>query len=98
MPKANTSPEAILEAIKKIDYRVVHPANLDLILKDESWPADALWVRTAFLDTDEGKQNVNKTPRFILAQDKKVILAVTGNAGWKDKMWPKIQEVTGTAA
>jgi len=38
------------------------------------------------------------TPRFILAQDGKVILAVTGNAGWKDKMWPKIQEQTGTKA
>ena len=21
-----------------------------------------------------------------------------GNAGWKDKMWPRIQEVTGTGA
>jgi len=27
-----------------------------------------------------------------------VILAVSGNAGWKDKMWPKIVEVTGTKA
>jgi len=27
-----------------------------------------------------------------------VILAVTGNAGWKDKMWPKILEVTGNKA
>ena len=35
------------------------------------------------------------TPRFILAQDGKVILAVTGNAGWKEKMVPKLQEVTG---
>ena len=69
-----------------------------MILKDESWPADALWVREAFLSSDEGKARPNGTPRFILAQDKQVILAVTGNAGWKDKMWPKILEVTGTKA
>jgi hypothetical protein len=77
---------------------VVHPANLSLILKDESWPKDALWVRTAFLESDEGKVRPEATPRFILAQDGKVILAVTGNAGWKDKMWPKILEVTGSKA
>jgi hypothetical protein len=77
---------------------VVHPADLSLILKDESWPKDALWVRTAFLASDEGKARPDATPRFILAQDGKVILAVTGNAGWKDKMWPRIQEATGTKA
>jgi hypothetical protein len=77
---------------------VVHPADLSLILKDESWPKDSLWVRTAFLASDEGKARPEATPSFILAQDGKVILAVTGNAGWKDKMWPKIVEVTGTKA
>lgn len=77
---------------------MVHPANLSLILKEENWPADALWVRTAFLESDEGKARPEGTPRFILAQDGKVLLACTGNAGWKDKMWPKIVEVTGTKA
>ena len=48
--------------------------------------------------SDEGAQNGNRTPRFILAQDQKIILTTTGNAGWKEKMWPKILEVTGTAA
>jgi hypothetical protein len=38
------------------------------------------------------------TPRFILAQDGNVILAVAGNADWQDQMWPKILEVTGTTA
>ena len=50
------------------------------------------------LTSEEGKARPDATPRFILAQDDKVILAVTGNAGWKDKMWPKVMEVTGTAA
>ncbi|MFO1087575.1 MAG: hypothetical protein U1E21_23695 [Reyranellaceae bacterium] len=53
---------------------------------------------TAFLASDEGKARPDATPRFILAQNGKVLLAVTGNAGWKEKMWPKIQEVTGTSA
>lgn len=73
----------------------MHPADNTLILKEESWPADALWVRTTFLTSDEGMARPDATPRFILAQDGKVILAVTGNAGWKEKMVPTLEEVTG---
>jgi hypothetical protein len=86
------------EACKKLDYRIVHPANLSLVLNEEHWPPDAKWVREAFLASEEGQARPDTTPRFILAQDGKIILAVTGNAGWKDKMWPKILEVTGIAA
>ena len=53
---------------------------------------------TEFQMSDEGAQRGNATPRFILAQDKKIVFTATGNAGWKEKMWPKILEVTGTAA
>ncbi len=77
---------------------MVHPADQSLVLKEENWPADSRWVRTAFLASDEGMARPDSTPRFILAQDNKVILAVTGNAGWKDKMWPKILEVTESKA
>ncbi|MDP2332331.1 MAG: hypothetical protein Q8M19_16715 [Reyranella sp.] len=66
--------------------------------KEESWPAAARAVRTVFLASDDGKQRGSATPRFILFQDGKIVLTVTGNAGWKDKMWPMIQEVTGTKA
>ena len=66
--------------------------------KEESWPAAARPVRTAFLDSDEGKARPAATPRFILFKDGKIVLTVTGNAGWKDKMWPMIQEMTGTKA
>ena len=48
--------------------------------------------------SDEGAQRGNWTPRFILAQDGKIIFTATGNDGWKTKMWPKIVEVTGTKA
>ena len=65
---------------------------------EESWPAAARPIRAAFLTSDEGQERPNATPRFILSQDGKVILTVTGNAGWKDKMWPTIQDVTGTKA
>jgi hypothetical protein len=77
---------------------VVHPPDLPYILKEEHWPVDARWVLTEFLMSDEGAQRGNVTPRFILAQDKKIIFTATGNAGWKEKMWPKIVEVTGTKA
>ncbi len=76
----------------------MHPANGTLILKEESWPADARWILTEFQMSDEGAQRGNRTLRFILAQDNKIIFACTGNDGWKDKMWPKIVEVTGTKA
>ena len=66
--------------------------------KEESWPAAARPIRAAFLDTEEGKSAPAATPRFILFQNGKVVLTVTGNAGWKDKMWPTIQDVTGTKA
>ena len=69
-----------------------------MILNEDVWPGDARWVRTAFLESDEGKAKPDATPRFILAQDGKIILAVTGNAGWKGEMWPKILVVTGTTA
>jgi hypothetical protein len=84
------------EAISKIDYRIVHPANGDLILKEEFWPADARWILTEFLMSDEGAQRGNVTPRFILANNKKIVFTTTGNVGWKEKMWPKIEDVTGT--
>ena len=76
----------------------MHPADQTLVLKPEYWPDDAKWVLPVFLSSDEGKARPDATPRFILAQDNKIILAVTGNAGWKDQMWPKILEVTGTGA
>lgn len=77
---------------------MVHPANADLVTAEASWPAAAQPVRTIFLASDEGKADGSKTPRFILFQDGKIVLTATGNAGWKEKMWPKIVEVTGTRA
>jgi hypothetical protein len=77
---------------------VVHPPDAPYILKEEHWPADARWVLTEFLMSDEGAQRGNVTPRFILARDRKIIFTATGNAGWKETMWPKIVEVTGTKA
>jgi hypothetical protein len=48
--------------------------------------------------SEEGSQRGNRTPRFILGQNNKIIFTTTGNNGWKDQMWPKILEVTGTKA
>ena len=77
---------------------MVYPANADLVTSEERWPVPARPVRAAFLASEEGPQRPKATPRFILFQDGKILLTVTGNGGWKDRMWPKIQEVTGTKA
>ena len=34
---------------------MVYPANADLVTAEASWPDAARPVRTAFLDSDEGK-------------------------------------------
>ena len=68
------------------------------MLQEDSWPADIRWILTDFQMSDEGAQRGYWTPRFILAQDNKIIFTATGNDGWKKEMWPKILEVTGTAA
>ncbi len=74
----------------------MHPANGSLILKEEAWPAEARWILTEFLMSDEGAQRGNVTPRFIIAQNQKIVLTATGNGGWKDTIWPRIQEMTAT--
>ena len=81
-----------------MDYQVVHPANADLVMVEESWPPPARPIRAAFLASEEGQKRPKATPRFILFQDGKVVLTVTGNGDWKDKMWPMIQDVTATKA
>lgn len=85
-------------AFKKVDYKVVHPATFEAMMVEDSWPVDLRWMLTDFQMSDEGAQRALWTPRFFLAQDNKIVLTVTGNDGWKQKMWPKLLEVTGTAA
>ena len=48
--------------------------------------------------SDEGAQRGNWTPRFILAENNRIVFTTTGNSGWKQKMWPRIMEMTGTSA
>lgn len=64
-------------------------------MKEESWPAAARWILTDFLMSEEGAQRPNATPRFILARDGKILFTAIGNGGWKDRMVPEIEKVTG---
>lgn len=48
--------------------------------------------------SEEGAQRGNRTPRFILTAKDKIVFTATGNDGWREKMWPKIVEITGTKA
>jgi hypothetical protein len=77
---------------------MVYPANGSLVLKEEHWPKEAHWVLTEFLMSEEAAQRGSATPRFIIARDQKILLTATGNAGWREKIWPRIAELTGTSA
>ncbi len=48
--------------------------------------------------SDEGAQRGYWTPRFILAQDSRIVFTTTGVDGWKKEMWPRILEVTAAKA
>ena len=60
---------------------------------EANWPEPARPIRQAFLDSEEGKARRDATPRFIVAQGGKIVLTATGNAGWRDKVWPGIQDL-----
>ena len=81
---------------KKIDYRVVHPATFEAMMHEDSWPADLRWMLTDFQMSDEGAQRALWTPRFFLAEDKKIVLTVTGQDAWNKKMLPAIHQAAGT--
>jgi hypothetical protein len=81
---------------KKLEYFVVHTANGSLILNEEYWPKSAIWILTEFLMSDEGAQRGQVTPRFIVAHEQVIVLTATGNAGWKDKILPKLEDMAKT--
>jgi hypothetical protein len=83
---------------KKIEYRVVHPATFDAMMQEDSWPTDLRWMLTDFQMSDEGAQRALWTPRFFLAENKKIVLTVTGNDAWNTKMLPAIHQAAGTQA
>jgi hypothetical protein len=60
---------------------------------EANWPEAARPIRKAFLDSEEGKTRGSVTPRFIVARDGKVLVTATGNAGWRDKVWPALQDL-----
>lgn len=97
--RSRSEPEFLKsDAFKKLDYTAIFPKTDELMVKEESWPADTRWILAAFLTTKEGKDLANDQPHFILAQDKKIVFIAIGNGGWRDKMLPKIAEMTGSKA
>src|SRR5437764_2729537 len=83
---------------KKLDYRVVYPANSSLLLRQETWPPHLRWILDTFLASEDGVQRGKVTPRFFLVQNRQITFTATGIAGWRDAMWPMILSVTGTSA
>jgi hypothetical protein len=86
------------DAYKKMDYRVIYPANDTLLLKQESSPADSRWVLDTFLASQDGVERGRVTPRFFLVQGQQVVFTATGHKGWREAMWPMITDMTGTRA
>ena len=86
------------DGYKKLDYRVVYPAENSQLLMRESWPPHLRWILDTFLASEDGVQRGRVTPRFFLVQNHQVTFTATGIAGWRDAMWPMILSVTGTSA
>jgi hypothetical protein len=86
------------DGYKKLDYRVVYPADSAQLLMRDSWPPHLRWILDTFLASEDGVQRGKVTPRFFLVQSHQVTFTATGIAGWRDAMWPMILSVTGTSA
>jgi hypothetical protein len=83
---------------KKVDYRVIYPADSSLLLRQDIWPPHLRWVLDTFLASEDGVRRGKITPRFFLVQNRQITFTATGIAGWRDAMWPMILSVTGTSA
>ena len=86
------------DGYKKLDYRVVYPADSSQLLRQETWPPHLRWILDTFLASEDGVQRGKVTPRFFLVQNRQITFTATGIAGWRDAMWPMILSVTGTSA
>jgi hypothetical protein len=79
---------------KKLDYRVIYPERSALLSKQQTWPADLRWLLDTFLMSQVGVQEGFEVPRFFLVQNKQVTFSTSGNNGWREVMWPTLQDVT----
>ena len=86
------------DGYKKLDYRVVYPADSSQLLRQGTWPPHLRWILDTFLASEDGVQRGKVTPRFFLVQNRQITFTATGIAGWRDAMWPMILSVTGTSA
>ncbi len=79
---------------KKIDYRVIYPEKSSMLAKQQTWPADLRWLLDTFLMSQVGVQEGFEVPRFFLVQNGQVTFSTSGNNGWREVMWPTLQDVT----
>lgn len=79
---------------KKLDYRVIYPERSALLSKQQAWPADLRWLLDTFLMSQVGVQEGFEVPRFFLVQNRQVTFSTSGNNGWREVMWPTLQDVT----
>ena len=79
---------------KKLDYRVIYPERSALLSKQQTWPTDLRWLLDTFLMSQVGVQEGFEVPRFFLVQNRQVTFSTSGNNGWREVMWPTLQDVT----
>jgi hypothetical protein len=79
---------------QKLDYRVIFPEKSSMLAKQQTWPADLRWILDVFLMSQVGVQEGFEVPRFFLVQNKQVTFSTSGNSGWREVMWPTLQDVT----
>ena len=72
---------------------MVYPPDGSGVVKEDNWPEKARPILAEFLFSEEGQSRGSATPRFIVARDNKILITATGNAGWRDKVWPRLQEL-----
>jgi hypothetical protein len=81
-------------AFGKLDYYVIDPAQPSMTLEEEYWPKAAQWMLLEFLMSDESALHGHITPRFMIGRNGQIDLTATGNRGWAEKIWPRIQALT----
>ena len=61
------------------------------------WPEDIRWIVEAFRETEAGKGKAAwSSPRFYVANGRKLVVTAAGHAGWNDRVQPVLRKLTGS--
>ena len=91
-----------------MDYRSLEVASWNQVTRVSEWPADLRWVLEQFLadvgkftKTDQANAPAaraayyNISPRFYVAQDRRLLAAPVGLGGWQYEAVPLLMRLVG---